>query len=89
MCNAPQPMRISILYFAAVRDAVGRDEESLELPAEITTIAALSGLIERSHPQLAGRLRSCRFAIDEEFASDGDALRDGAVIAVIPPVAGG
>jgi molybdopterin converting factor subunit 1 len=82
-------VKISVLYFAAVRDLVGMDEEPLELPAEIRTVDALAAHLALRHASLDGRLRSVRFARNEEFAHGGDTLHDGDVIALIPPVAGG
>jgi molybdopterin converting factor subunit 1 len=80
---------IEVLYFAATRDLAGTDRERLELPAHVTTIAALSDHLETLRPALAGRLGAVRFARNEEFARSGDALTDGDVVALIPPVAGG
>lgn len=82
-------MNVTILYFAAVRDLVGQDEERVGLPASITTIGALAGYLMKLHAPLAGRLASVRFARNEEFAQDVDPVADGDVIALIPPVAGG
>jgi len=80
---------ITVLYFAAVRDLVGRDEERLELPAAVTTIGSLAEHLVAIHPELAGRLAPVRFARNEEFAKADDAIAAGDTIAVIPPVAGG
>jgi molybdopterin converting factor subunit 1 len=82
-------VKISVLYFAAIRDLVGKDEEVLELPAEIRTVDALAVHLSARHATLVGRLGSVRFARNEEFAQGGDALHDGDVVALIPPVAGG
>ena len=82
-------MNITVLYFAAVREVVGVDEEPLALPAEITSIAALAEHLAALHEPLRGRLGAVRFARNEEFARPGDALADGDTIALIPPVAGG
>ena len=78
---------ITILYFAAVRDLVATPEEKIETDAR--TIAELRAWLEQHRPALAGRLGSVRFAKNEEFASDADAIEAGDVIALIPPVAGG
>jgi molybdopterin synthase sulfur carrier subunit len=80
---------ITVLYFAAVRDLVGRSEERLELPPHVTTIEALAAHLVEVHPALAGRLSPVRFARNEEFASVRDPVAQGDVIALIPPVAGG
>lgn len=82
-------MSITVLYFAAVRDLVGTDEERLELPASVTTIAALEAHLASVHPALAGRMGYVRFARNEEFAQSADPVADGDTIALIPPVAGG
>lgn len=82
-------MKLTVLYFAAVRDLVGRDEEVLEVPASVTTIGGLAGHLATVHAPLDGRLGYVRFARNEEFAQKDDALADGDTIALIPPVAGG
>lgn len=82
-------MTVTLLYFGAVRDLVGRDEEQVELPAEVATVFALRAWLEREREALAGRLGSVRLARNEAFAQDVDAIASGDVIALIPPVAGG
>lgn len=82
-------MTLTVLYFAAVRELVGKDEERVDLPAGVTTIAELAGFLASRHPVLEGRLGSVRFARNETFATNDEALADGDVIAIIPPVAGG
>jgi len=82
-------MRVSVRYFAAVRELVGLGEEALDLPAGVGTVAALAGHLEARHPALAGRLGAVRFAVDERFVDHDARLREGAVVALIPPVAGG
>ena len=80
-------MTLTILYFAAVRDLVGKDEERIDFGGG--TIADLSVQLQARHPSLAGRLGSVRFARNEEFAQIAGALGAGDVVALIPPVAGG
>ena len=82
-------MKITLLYFAAVRELVGKDEEQVTLPPDVTTIGALATFLAQHQPALAGRLGSVRFARNEEFAIHADVLADGDTVALIPPVAGG
>lgn len=82
-------MTIKVLYFAAVRDLVGKDEEKLVLPPEVATIDRLSAFLEERHAALAGRLGAVRFARNETFADAAERLAEGDVVALIPPVAGG
>lgn len=79
---------IQVLYFAAAREAAGTGREAVEpVPA---TVADLRRALVARHPALARVLPRCRIAVDQAFV-DGDAaqLRDGAEIAIVPPVAGG
>lgn len=80
-------MTLSVLYFAAAREAAGTDRETLELPAG--TVATLRRRLVERHPALGRVLPRCRIAVDQEFVEDGDPVRDGAEVAIIPPVAGG
>lgn len=80
-------MQLTVLYFAAVRELVGTDEEKVAFAG--ATIADFAVFIAQHRPVLAGRLGSVRFARNEEFARNEDGIADGDVIALIPPVAGG
>jgi molybdopterin synthase sulfur carrier subunit len=85
-------MRVTVLYFARLREAMGRDREELELPSGVTTIAALRDwLIARGEPWAGafGEIRRIRAAIDQSMAADDAALREGAEVAFFPPVTGG
>lgn len=80
---------MQVLYFAGLRDLVGKAEEQLELPAEVCTVRDFISYLQRVRPALAGKMASVRVALDETFANDSDALQGAQVIALIPPVAGG
>ena len=82
-------MKITVLYFAAVKDLIGKDEERVELQPSVKTIADLAAWLEAHHAPLAGRLSAVRFARNETFATNAEPLEDGDVVALIPPVAGG
>ncbi len=80
-------MRVHVLYFAGARDAAGAARETIaDAPA---TVGALRGVLAAVHPRLAAVLARSRIAVDEEFASDDAPLRDGAEVAIVPPVSGG
>jgi MoaE-MoaD fusion protein len=80
-------MAVRILYFAAARDAAGLAAESLPVPP--ATVGELRAALALAHPGLARILPRCRIAVGQAFAADGDAVPDGAEVALIPPVAGG
>lgn len=81
-------MQITLLYFAAAREAAGIDRESLVLP-EGADVAALLETVTANHPALGAVLPRCRVAVGHEFASRQTLLAHGAEVAIIPPVAGG
>jgi molybdopterin synthase catalytic subunit len=80
-------MALTVLYFAAAREAAGVDREVVDLAPP--TVAALREALAARHPALGRVLPRCRIAVDQEFARDGDAVPPGAEVAVIPPVSGG
>jgi molybdopterin converting factor subunit 1 len=80
-------MPVQILYFAGARDAAGTSRETLaRAPA---TVGELRRALAQAHPRLAAVLERSRIAVDQEFAEDAAPLRDGAEVAIVPPVAGG
>jgi molybdopterin synthase sulfur carrier subunit len=82
-------MRVRMMYFAAVRDLLGRSEETIELPASVRTVGALAAWLGERDPALGARMSSVRIARNESFAETGDRLEESDEIALIPPVAGG
>ena len=81
-------MRVTVLYFAVFRERIARDEETLELGAGATVRDAIAALAER-HAAIAQLGGKFRVAVNQDFAEDARALRDGDELALIPPVAGG
>jgi molybdopterin synthase catalytic subunit len=82
------PVRVTLLYFAACRERAGRSSEAVELPDGSTAADALAAAC-RAHPELAPVAGKLRLAVDQEFAPPEQPLRDGAELALIPPVSGG
>jgi sulfur-carrier protein len=82
-------MRVRVLYFAAVREMVGLEEEALELPASVGSVGDFVAFLAGHRPGLAAVLPSVRIARNEVFAEAGEGLAEGDVLALIPPVAGG
>jgi sulfur-carrier protein len=76
---------IKVLFFAHLRDEAG--EESVTIDAAQKTVAELKQIVaETYHVQ---KLDTAMTAINEEFATNEDVLKDGDVVAFIPPVSGG
>ncbi len=85
-------MKIRILYFALLRDALGRSQEELEVPESVTTVAALREWLRgRGEPYATalGNARRVRAAVNQEMAEPEDAVKAGDEVAFFPPVTGG
>lgn len=80
-------MKLTLLYFAAVRELAGCAEEAVDVPA--ANVRELRLWLEDARPVLRGRLGAVRFARNEVFSRDDEPLAAGDTIALIPPVSGG
>jgi len=86
------PPRVSILYFAWLRERVGLSEETLSPPESVATlgdlVVYLANLDER-HASAFKDLKAVRCAVNQEFADPSTILRPGDEVAFFPPVTGG
>ena len=85
-------MKITVLYFARLREALGRDREVLQLPSEVATVGALRAwLVARGAPYAEAftEIKRIRAAVAQQMAGDDTRLAEGAEVAFFPPVTGG
>lgn len=83
---------VKLLYFAGVREALGRSDETIELPPGVNNIGALRRHVgARGAPwSLLAADQGWRFAVNRDMADSADApVNDGDEVAVFPPVTGG
>lgn len=83
-------MKVTVRYFASVREAIGSGSEAVETSA--ATLAQLRDeLIARGEPRATAlaRGKAVRMAQDQVLADEAMPLRDGAEVAFFPPVTGG
>lgn len=81
-------MRVRVLLFAALREAVGQKQLELELPAD-ATLAELIARLERDHAPLVRYRGRLLVSLNEERAALESQLGDGDEVALLPPVSGG
>lgn len=84
-------MTVRVLYFAALREALGTASEEVSLPPGVTSVAALrEHLASRGEAwQILARMKNLRAAVNQDMARPETAIRDGDEIAFFPPVTGG
>jgi len=85
-------MRITILYFAALREALGTGRETVELPEGVAHAGQLRAwLRERggAWDEALDEHRSLRVAVNQAMARADTPLPPDAEVAFFPPVTGG
>ncbi len=83
-------MKVSIKYFASIRESVGLGRETFDTQA--STLGALrDALIARggAYADSLARGRAVRVALNQVMRDESAALVDGCEVAFFPPVTGG
>jgi molybdopterin synthase sulfur carrier subunit len=89
---AAATQRLTVRYFAWVREKVGRAEEILEVPGDITTVGDLAAWLAARGPEYQEAFRQpgvVRAALDHVHVKPATPLRGAREIAFFPPVTGG
>ena len=83
---------MKILYFARVRQIVGRAEDRIELPIDIKTVSQLIDFLGRRDEGCAAAFadrRTLRAAVDKVHVALDASILDAREVAFFPPVTGG
>jgi molybdopterin synthase sulfur carrier subunit len=83
---------VRILYFAKLREDLGKSAEDLDLPGDVASVAAL-----RSHLMARGGAwatalaqgKALRVAVNHDMADAATPIKAGDEVAFFPPVTGG
>jgi sulfur-carrier protein len=81
-------MRVRVRFFAALREAVGREDLDLDLPEGSTPEDVWTRLVA-GHPALGPYRKSLAAAVNRRYAAFGASLSPDDEIVFIPPVSGG
>ena len=85
-------MSVELLYFAWVREAIGRDGEQVDPPPEVGDVAGLVAWLAARGGGYAEALANpdkLRAAIDQVFVPLDAPIAGAREIAIFPPVTGG
>ncbi|MBO1324077.1 molybdopterin converting factor subunit 1 [Acetobacter sp. TBRC 12305] len=83
---------VTILYFAALREQIGRESQVATLPAGGMTVTALLAQLGQQDPRVAGAFAAeprLRVAINQTLGGLEQIVRPGDEVAVFPPMTGG
>jgi MoaE-MoaD fusion protein len=81
-------MKVRVRVFGALAEALGVDEETLNLPHEATAGGVIETMRTRA-PASGPVLDRCSVAVNLETVGPDHELREGDEVAILPPVAGG
>ena len=83
---------VKLVYLARLREILGVAAESIELPREVATVAALLAWLRARGGAWAAELapgRAVRVAVNHDVARGETPVRAGDEVALFPPVTGG
>jgi molybdopterin synthase sulfur carrier subunit len=81
-------MSVKVLYFAGLREAMGRSAESVDLPAGVTTAGGLRDWLAGQHEAIR-TAKNLRVAVNQKMVGLDAPVADGDEVAFFPPVTGG
>ena len=83
---------MKLVYFAWVRERIGKTDEEVALPASVSTVAELIGWLSKRGEEYAHAFENpkvIRTAIDRRHVRADTAIAGAREIAFFPPMTGG
>ncbi|MCX7137034.1 MAG: molybdopterin converting factor subunit 1 [Proteobacteria bacterium] len=83
---------VTVVYFARLREALGKSSEQLALPADVRDLAGLRRLLISRGGAWSDELadsKPVRAAVNQDMAQGDTPVHDGDEVAFFPPVTGG
>jgi molybdopterin synthase sulfur carrier subunit len=83
---------VTLLYFASLRESLGRSREQVALPAANATVSSLVEELRRRDAPWTEAFapgKTWRVAVNQQMASLATPLKAGDEVAFFPPVTGG
>jgi molybdopterin converting factor subunit 1 len=84
-----EPIKVKVLFFGAAAEIAGKKEDEISLSAGSDSGAALDKILAADPAFTESFKNSLLFAVNQEYATGEEILRDGDELALIPPVSGG
>ncbi len=81
-------MRIDILYFSSLKDKVKKNKETVDVDPD-TNLNQLIQFLKQKHPEISQNLDNVMVAVNEQYVEKDYSLKEGDIVALIPPVSGG
>ena len=81
-------MNVRVRSFARIRELIGSDSQTLEIPQDATIEMVWSAIAER-RPAVSSLRGAVRFALNGSIVEPNVNLKDGDEVALLPPSSGG
>ena len=81
-----------LIYFAWVRERIGKSEEEVDLPSDVKTVSDLLLWLKSRGEEFESALQHpevIRVAINQEHVDHGELIGSAREIALFPPMTGG
>jgi len=85
-------VKVKVLFFANLREQLGTAAEDLDLPAGVTTVAALRSYLKArggAYENAFSEKSPVRAAVNRDMAQAAAKIKAGDEVAFFPPVTGG
>jgi len=83
---------LKIVYFASLKDRIGRSEESIDLPMSVSSVDSLIEHLSSLHGDEWSSIingSTVLVAVNHEMSDRSAPVREGDEVAFFPPVTGG
>jgi molybdopterin synthase sulfur carrier subunit len=85
-------MKVKVLFFASLKERLGRDAEEVEVPAGVQTVAALRAHLAArggAYAEAFAEKKLVKAAVNQDMAPATASIKAGDEVAFFPPVTGG
>ena len=85
-------MKVTVLYFASVKEQVGKAREELELPAGVSTVEDVRAWLRKrggAYAETLAENRRITAAVNQDMVPATARIKPGDEVAFFPPVTGG
>lgn len=83
---------VKVVYFAWVRERIGKGEEELEIPAEVKTAGELVtwlATLGEGYEEALRFPKAIRLAVNQEHVEHNESIAGAREIGIFPPMTGG
>lgn len=85
-------MKVKVLFFASMKERLGKASEEIELPAGVSTVAGVRAYLRErggAYEEVFAEKRVVKAAVNQDMVPPTAPVKAGDEVAFFPPVTGG